>query len=297
MPTEDPAPRRPAPARRIVFVGLGLIGGSCADATRRAWPGVERVGVDREVIVDVALERGIIDRGFPQDELALALDGADLVVLALPVLTMLELIEANGELLRDVVVTDTGTTKRAVHDAARRAGLQRFIGGHPMAGDVRGGLAHADAGLFDGATWFLCPEASGDDDALRLLRTWVRELGAVPVEIEVDEHDRAVALTSHLPHLVANVLSETVLAHAALDAAGGSLREILKVAGAPFEVWWDNLTTNRPAVESALDELAERIQDLRGSLDDRERVRSLFVQGRACRERLRGLGNDREGRG
>ena len=95
------APKRSAPATRVVFYGLGLIGGSCAAATQRAWPGVERVAVDRAVILDVAIEQGLVDLGFVEDELEQALEGADLVVISLPVLAITDVLDRHGSLLKD----------------------------------------------------------------------------------------------------------------------------------------------------------------------------------------------------
>jgi prephenate dehydrogenase len=110
----------------------------------------------------------------------------------------------------------------------------------------------------------------------------------VPVEVDAADHDRDVALTSHVPHLMANVLAEAVLAAGATDAAGGSLRDMLKVAGAPFDVWGDTISTNRVAIRDALDDLVTRLRDVQGALDDKDRLRELFAHGRALRERVHG---------
>lgn len=280
------APLRPELASTVVFFGLGLVGGSVARATRRAWPKARLIGVDRAVILDVARDDGVIDEGVEPDAARDAVAAADLVVLSLPVLSIVEVMEQLKEALQGAVVTDTGSTKRGVSEAAQRLSLTRFVGGHPMAGKSVGGLAHADADLFVGATWFLCPEPATDPAAVQLVRQWVRELGARPVEIDAQEHDRAVALTSHVPHVLVNALAESVLDMGALDAAGGSLRELLRIAGAPFDTWGDTLATNRAAIDEALLELIERLERLRLSLDERDRMRDLFARGRACRERL-----------
>lgn len=281
------APVRPALAERVVIFGLGLVGGSVARATKRAWQKVHITGVDRRVIVDVAKEDGIIDDGVVPEDAADAVERADLVVLCLPVLDIISTFASlEGPLKTRAVVTDTGSTKQKVADAARARGLTRFVGGHPMAGKAAGGLHHADPDLLANATWFLCPEPDTDESALRMLREWVGELGARPVEIDAAEHDRAVALTSHVPHVVVNALAESVLDAGALDAAGGSLRDLLRVAGAPIDTWGDTLATNQPAIEEALGELIARLSELKSQLKDRERMRDLFARGRACKERL-----------
>lgn len=285
--TAQAAPVRPALVGEVVVFGLGLVGGSVARATRRAFEGTRIVGVDRRVIVDVAREHGVVDEGVPPEEAAEVVARADLVVLCLPVLGIIDTLRALEEPLKArAVITDTGSTKQQVAEAARSLGLTRFIGGHPMAGKAAGGLAHADPDLVAGATWFLCPEPDVDEEALRRLRAWVSELGARPVEIDAAEHDRAVALTSHLPHLVVNALAESVLEAGALDAAGGSLRDLLRVAGAPFDTWGDTIATNRPALDEALGDLIARLSEIRSLLEQRERMRDLFARGRACKERL-----------
>lgn len=282
------APKRPTLVKKAVFIGLGLMGGSLARATRAAFPNASLCGVDREVIVDVALEQGIVDHGADPDGAAELIVGADLVVLCLPVLAVIETLEDLAPVLKDgPVITDTGSTKRHIAEAAGKLGLDRFVGSHPMTGKAAGGLAHADPALLRRATWFICPQASTDPSATRFLRTYIGELGANPVEIDADEHDRAVALTSQLPHLLANTLAETVLDEGAMEAAGGSLRDILKVAGAPHEVWTDSIQTNRAAVSSALRDFSRRLDELADSLDDKRRLRNLFARGRAGRERTR----------
>ena len=249
------APLRPPPARHLVVVGMGLVGGSLCRALRAAYPALRLSGVDRSGIIELAREQ-------------------------------------HRDVLTGTLVIDTGSTKVAVVDAARALGLRCFVGGHPMAGRSSGGLAWADARLFDGARWFLCADTEVEPQALARARALVTAVGADPVEVDAADHDRDVALTSHLPHLLANVLAEAVLSASATDAAGGSLRDILKVAGAPIEVWGDTISTNRVAIGTALDDVIARLTTLRRDLDspqlDTERLKELFAHGRALRERLHG---------
>jgi len=284
----DPAPVRPVVTGHLVVVGLGLIGGSLARATKAASPTSRITGVDRQVILDVAQEEGFIDDGVPMEDADALFRQADLVVVCLPVLSIVDFLEEHQDALQEGgVVVDVGSTKAQVVDKARELGLSRFVGGHPMAGKPQGGLAHADADLMTGATWFLCPSEDTDLTAVTYARQWVSQMGAIPVEIDAHEHDRQVALTSHLPHMLANALAETVLEGGSLDAAGGSLKEMLRVAGASFDVWKDTLQTNAPSVEEALRRLGQKLTSLADELDDTDRLRDLFARGRACRERLR----------
>jgi prephenate dehydrogenase len=299
---------RQLPVARLAVVGLGLVGGSVALAARAAFSGMEVMGIDRQAIAEVAADRGVVQRAVDvADDAAVqaALAEAELVVLALPVLSVVQFLDTHAAVLAARICTDTGSTKAEILAAAGRLGLPGFVGGHPMAGRPTGGLANASAMLFHQARWFLCPQspespwgqssAGGADAdargraAMTTCRAFVAGLGAVPVEVDAEDHDRDVALTSHVPHLLANVLAETVLAQGVLDAAGGSLREMLQVAGASFDVWGDTLQTNQVAVTAALDDVIARLQALRdGGLADRERLRDLFARGRACRERLHG---------
>jgi len=149
------------PFRRVAIVGVGLIGGSIGLAVRRHVRGARVVGVDRKAVLRAARARCAIDEA--TTSLARGLQGADLVILALPVDAILEILPRVAVLLpQGAVVTDVGSTKEAIDRAARRAGLgARFVGGHPMAGSERSGIAHADGRLFAGAPWVLCrPEGA-----------------------------------------------------------------------------------------------------------------------------------------
>jgi prephenate dehydrogenase len=289
--SDGTAPLRPRTVERVAIVGLGLVGGSIAKATRGAFHRAHITGIDKQSIVDVAVEHGIVDDGVESERAHDALRRADLVILSLPVLAIIETLRSLADTLRDgPVITDTGSTKGIIDVAAQGLSLTRFIGSHPMAGKSQGGLAHADADLFTDATWFLCPGPHTEPSAIQLLRTFVRALGAKPVEIDPAEHDRDVALTSHVPHVVANAIAELVLEDAALESAGGSLRDLLLIAGAPAETWADTLFTNQDAVRDVLTRLSSRLLQLADGLDDKERIKTLFGRGRACRERVRNGG-------
>ena len=127
----------------------------------------------------------------------------------------------------------------------------RFVGGHPLTGAETSGPAHASPGLFEGASWFLTPTAETDPAWYRLVHSFVAQLGATPVAIDPLAHDRLVALTSHLPHALANVLVNQAAAsridgHDPLSVAGGSLRDMTRVAGANPRIWVDILLENSP---------------------------------------------------
>jgi prephenate dehydrogenase len=170
-------------------------------------------------------------------------------------------------------VTDVGSTKAAVCAAA--AGNGRFVGGHPMCGSEARGPEHATADLFEGATWFLTPVPETDAASLRLVHGFVSGLGATPVAIEPETHDRVVALTSHLPHALANLLvnqagANRVEGHDPLAAAGGSLREMTRVAGANPRIWVDIFLENASVLGQSLADHRRRVEQLEQALHARD---------------------------
>jgi prephenate dehydrogenase len=247
---------------RLAIVGTGLIGASIGLAAKRA--GVaEVVGTDAdEESMRIALDRGAID--------AVADDvDADLVVVAVPVAQLPARVRDVLEQTRDATVTDVGSTKGAVVAAA--GADARFVGGHPVCGSEARGPAHANGELFRGATWFLTPMAHTDPDRYRTLHGFVSSLGAQPVAIDPRAHDRLVAMTSHLPHVLANVVlnqagSSRVEGHDPLAAAGGSLRDMTRVAGANPRIWVDIFLDNADAIRESLAEHRRRIEQVEDAL-------------------------------
>ncbi len=254
------------PVRSLAVVGTGLIGASVGLAARRA--GVAEVrghDPDAEALREAAARGAVDEAGSVQD----AVGGADLVVVAAPVS---RLAQSVGDVLAESTgtVTDVGSTKGAVVRAARSNA--RFIGGHPVCGSEARGPGSARAELFDGATWFLTPVAETEPERYRDLHAFVSSLGAVPVAVDAEAHDRLVALTSHLPHALANLLvnqagAQRVEGHEPLAAAGGSLRDMTRVAGANPRIWVDIFLENAAAVRETLGEHRRRIEQLEAALD------------------------------
>ena len=254
--------------RRIAILGTGLIGASVGLAAARA--GVEQVAgfdPDPEALA-LAAERGAV---VPAASVEEAVAGADLAVCAGPVATLPAQIE-EALAAGSCTVTDVGSTKAAVCAAAQSP---RFIGGHPVAGSEAHGPAHARAELFENATWFLTPAAETDPEHYRLLHGFVASVGALPVAVAPGAHDRLLALTSHLPHALSNLLlnqvgSSRVDGHEALSAAGGALRDMTRVAGANPRIWVDIFLENAGPLAGALAEHRRRVEQLEAALDARD---------------------------
>ena len=166
-------------------------------------------------------------------------------------------------------VTDVGSTKGPVCAAA--GDDPRFVGGHPICGAETRGPERASADLFEGATWFMTPTATTAPERLRLVHGFVSSLGARPVAIGPDAHDRLVAVTSHLPHVLANVLlnqagSTRIDGHDPLQAAGGSLRDMTRIGGANPRIWVDIFLDNREALAGALAEQRRQLEQVERAL-------------------------------
>jgi prephenate dehydrogenase len=274
------------PVASIGIVGLGLIGGSIALKLRDVWPSVRIAGVDRPEAIDAALDQGAIDE--PCGSIA-DLAGRDLVVLAAPVGEIVRSMDEAARLGPRTVVTDVGSTKRRVMEAAARACLPRFVGGHPMAGLAESGLAHARPDLFEKKPWLLVPAIESDEDAYDLVATLVRALGARPERIEALEHDRFMACVSHVPQLVSTALM-TAAGHAVgesgLAVAGPGFRDLTRLASSGANVWTDILATNADCIAEALAAFSACLPSSVTELSDARAVAARFEQAQGWRERL-----------
>jgi prephenate dehydrogenase len=251
---------------RIAVLGVGLIGGSIGLAAKEHLEGAEVVGFGRDPErLRTALELGAIDSAAGSVEEAVAdveLCFACAPVGALPGLVRAAL-DASGP---DTLVTDVGSTKQ---DLMARTADSRFVGGHPIAGAETAGVEHAQADLFQGAVWYLTPHEQSGGLLYERLHRFVREVGARPVALDAETHDRLVAVFSHLPHVLANVLATQAAGRLsehgdALRQVGPSFRDMTRVAGANTAMWSDIYRSNRSAI-------IEEIRAFRHELDEIER--------------------------
>jgi prephenate dehydrogenase len=253
---------------RLAIVGTGLIGASAALAAKRSGVVESVVGWDEDPdVLRVAVERGAVE---PAGSIADALAQADLALVAVPVAEL-------PTVVRDVLasappgctVTDVGSTKESV--CAAVGDDPRFVGGHPICGAEARGPGSSSADLFEGATWFLTPLATTEPSSYRAAHAFAVALGARPIAIDPAAHDRLVAVTSHLPHALANVLlnqagAARVEGHDPLTAAGGSLRDMTRIAGANPRIWVDIFLENRSELQAALGEHRRRVEQLESAL-------------------------------
>ncbi len=265
--------------KRICIIGIGLIGGSLGMAVIRRGLAGEVVGVDVGLEnLDLARETGAIHRG--TTDLAVGVHGADLVVMATPVgayRNILKLI--TPYLTPGTIVSDVGSTKeRVVRDAEELLPPQiSFVGGHPMAGSEQAGVKGADAYLFENAVYLLTPTAQTNELALHKVSTLCAALGARVMTFAPEEHDRMVAAVSHLPHLIAATLVNTVgkvrQEHpSTLLLAAGGFRDTTRVAMGNPTMWRDIFLSNREHVLDLIGKFKETLsmleEDIQGTAGD-----------------------------
>jgi prephenate dehydrogenase len=290
LPVVQPAPGGSEPPlfARIGIVGLGLIGGSVALACRERWPTSLVIGVDRNEVLEQAMVRHAVDVG--ADDLGMLAE-ADLVVLAAPVDANVALIASLAEAVRgEAVVTDVGSTKRDIVEAARVLPSRlTFVGGHPLGGAARGGFEWAKASLFADRPWLFTPVDERAGGTLEKLMVFARALGARPVTMSPAEHDRVLAYLSHLPQLAASALMAVVgeaVGEERLSLAGRGLVDTTRLASSPAEVWAGICESNADRIGPALDALIECLAGLRSRLADRDAIGELFGAAAGWRSRL-----------
>lgn len=257
----------------VTIIGLGLIGGSLGLALKRD-PEVQVTGYDRSFsTLDQAFRRGIIDTIATSIENAC--EQADVIIFATPVNTTVALMQQAVEwtVKADVIMTDTGSTKGPIMEAAEVL-LERgvtFIGGHPMAGSHKSGVAAAKGHLFENAYYILTPDSRTDNVKVECLRQLLAPTKGKVVVLEAEEHDRMTAIVSHFPHLVASSLVGRLSAQQQQQPfvnklAAGGFRDLTRIASADPVMWRDITTQNRVELLKQLDGWLEEMGNVRDML-------------------------------
>lgn len=256
-------------SQQVAILGLGLIGSSLGLAWRQIPSAPLIIGFDpNQATLHQALRRGAIDRAAPGPSEAVR--EADTVVLAAPVLAIAELLSEIADQLRpDTLVTDTGSTKAQIVTQAR-AVLPRqvgFVGGHPLAGRLRAGVNEADARLFAGSLYCLCPNPTTPVWAVERTTALVEAIGATPYFLDAHEHDALLAAISHLPYFASAALLSAVGSQSAwsemASLAAGGFRAVTSLVDASPEMWTDIGLTNAQPITRQLDEFIGRLIELR----------------------------------
>ena len=290
LPVLQPGRASGAPPifERVGIVGLGLIGGSIALAARQTWPAGLVIGVDRKDVLERAMVMHAVDVA-ADDPVVLA--EADLVILAAPTQQNLDILRGLPEHVAGrAVITDTGSSKRAVVDAATSLPERfTFIGGHPLGGAARGGIEHARPDLFNGRPWVFTPRPGHETQALDKLRAFAAGLGALPRILSPEDHDHLLAFISHLPQLTVSALMHVVGTAAGdegLSLSGRGLQDTTRLASSPADIWKEVCATNADEIGAALDALVEVLQRLRADLTAGDELQKTFDSANLWREAL-----------
>ncbi|PYV49103.1 MAG: prephenate dehydrogenase/arogenate dehydrogenase family protein [Acidobacteria bacterium] len=268
------------PIRQITIIGTGLIGGSLALALRKKRFRGKIIGCDQPDVLRRAKKIGAIDKGIGDP--IKAAEGSDVVVIATPVGTIIDLIERLGlHLSDDVLLTDVGSTKSEIVSRAQKIfgnrASHRFLAGHPMAGKENSGIEFADADLFRGAVWFLTPlpKQNVSTGLAGEYVSWLKKIGADIAELDPAEHDQLCAWISHIPQFVSTALAASLVDEygedaPVLDYGGRALREMTRIASSPYSMWRDVALTNKRHIADALLKLEQRLAHIRENLDSRQ---------------------------
>jgi prephenate dehydrogenase len=268
------------PIRQITIIGNGLIGGSLGLALRKKKFAGRIIGCDREATLEKARMCGAIDDGSPNP--GDAVHGSQVVVLATPVLAIIDLIERVGPVLSaKALLTDVGSTKSAVVERAikvfgKNAG-KRFLAGHPMAGKELSGVEFADADLFQNAVWFLTPMAGQNlnEGVFAEYAGWIDQIGARIAMLPAEDHDRLCAWISHVPQMISTALASALVEEFGqeaplLPAGGRALQEMTRISASPYSMWRDIAISNKKNLADALWKVEQRIAHIRENLATRE---------------------------
>lgn len=280
---------------RLLVYGLGLIGGSLAKAARSRKLCREVIGVSRrKTTLDLAVRMGVVDRVFESSRDALAtLEPGDVVVVCVPTLTVRQtLLELHNDLDPGVTITDAASVKGNVIESVREIyGYlpAQFVPGHPIAGSEKSGVAAADPDLYVDHRVILTPEAeTGIDHIKRVTALW-QGVGAIVSTMPVEEHDEVLAATSHLPHLLAYSLVDTLAGmkenREIFRYAAGGFRDFTRIAGSDPVMWHDICLANGGAIVQVLDHLMENFSSVRQAIinGDSDHIMGVFTRAREAR--------------
>ncbi len=272
----------------LAIVGIGLVGGSIVLATREQRVARRIIGVARRPeTLSYASQTGMIDEGY--HEISAIPTDVNLAIVCTPVKQIAHLALQCLALSPQIIVSDVGSTKAQIVDRVESdvIGPVRFMGGHPLAGSEKTGPEHARADLFVNRWTFLTPTPRSSPNALELLADFWKRLGAQVQTMTAREHDRIMAKTSHLSHLLAFALAGS-LEPADAPFVGSGFRDTTRLAGSDPGLWAEIALSNRDFLLAALDQMQTKTTALRKALDDRneEALIALFAHGRKVRHAL-----------
>jgi prephenate dehydrogenase len=289
--TSTPPPE-PAPAELVAVLGTGLIGTSVAMAAARVGCRVTGWDLDPDTVARAAELSGLDPRPRLEDAVA----DADIVVVATPLGAVAPTVVAALREAPGAIVTDAASVKKQiVTDVVATVGVDgpaaaRYVPGHPMGGSERSGPEHASASVLDGIVWVVTPHAGTDGAHADALESWIERLGARPVRMTPERHDRLVAMVSHLPQVASTSLMGLAATEEAdepeiLLLAAGGFRDLTRLAASQPSLWSEILVANRDQVASSIELFAARLLSLRDAIarGDASAVEGVFDRAKQAR--------------
>lgn len=280
---------------KISIVGVGLIGGSLGLALKEKKPNFKIVGIDKQEIIEKAIARGAVDEGTVN--LEEGIEEADIVIIATPVKTILDLLpKINPFLKRGCLVTDTGSTKGQVVERANEV-LSKdvfFVGGHPMAGSEKCGIESANPHLFQDRTYILTPTKKSNLIAIEKIFSLIKMIDANRLILDPIEHDRIVGAVSHLPQIIAvsliNTIGELALRgnnNNYFKAIGEGFKDMTRIASSPYKIWEDICDTNQENILKMIQEFRNYLEVIEDKLkNDPSSLKEEFQKASKLRETL-----------
>jgi 3-phosphoshikimate 1-carboxyvinyltransferase len=282
-------------ARRLIVIGLGLIGGSLAKAAKERGLVSQVIGINRSAdSLEYALNAGVIDQAFQSVEEALAdCTDQDIILLGVPVLSMGPVLQkVHDHLMVDATITDVGSAKSILVEQAKSIWSEmpsNLVLGHPIAGSEKFGVQAADATLFENHRVILTPTGAESDNHLQRVRQLWTGVGAEVDEMSAEHHDKILAATSHLPHILAFTLVDQLASMEeqteVLRYAAGGFRDFSRIAGSDPIMWRDILIANRESIISRIDEFETHLEKLKVALGNSspEQIQEIFERAQKTR--------------
>lgn len=279
---------------KLGFVGLGLIGGSIAKTTKRIHPDIKIIALSgHQSTIDIAFQEGLIEN--QKNAAVKDFSDCDFIFLCTPVQQNQEYLRQLKEIISpDCILTDVGSVKGDIHREILSAGMEHcFIGGHPMTGSEKAGLKHATAYLLENAYYIITPTASVPIARVEEFSQFVSSLGAIPLVLDYDLHDRATAAISHLPHVIAYALVNMVKDSDSEDEvmkriAAGGFKDITRIASSSPVMWEEICISNRQMLLSMIDTFCRYLSEIRQKIDDgsADAIREFFQDAKDYRDSL-----------
>ena len=274
----------------VVIAGVGLVGGSIGLGIRQRFLAKKVIGLDQNPkALEAALGMGVIDEA--KFNAGRWLAEADLVILASPASTIVSSAESLCPFLSSsCLLTDVGSVKYSITQGMAELGIERFVGGHPMAGSEKGGVQNASAALLENALWVITPSSATRATDLEQIQSFVRALGASPIGIDAQKHDKLVAAISHLPYVMATALTQLIARdedqeHMMMLAAGG-FRDVTRVASGSPRMSRDMVVGNKAELRRIIMTMQEELGRISSLLDDPEHLLSFAEQSKQIRDSI-----------